>query len=293
VESGVTFFDTADVYGTGHSETVLGRALAGHRSDVVLASKWGNTFDEATRTMTGVDLSPEYVRRALVASLRRLGTGYLDVYQLHISDASTDDGARLRDACEELVTEGLIRAYAWSTDDPERAAVFATGRQCAAVQHECSVLHDAPELLALCDAHDMASIARSPLAMGLLTGKYGGQERPGAGDIRATPPGWLRYFVDGAASPAWLARIEAVRAVLTSGGRSLAQGSLAWLWARSPRTIPIPGFRTLAQVRENVLAMDHGPLRPEQRDEITKLLRDTDSRIVEAEANLEPKRLGY
>jgi len=272
VERGVSFFDTADVYGTGHSEELLGEALRGYRDEVVIASKWGNTFDPATRTLTGTDTSPEYVRVALVASLRRLRTDHLDLYQLHVSDASAEEGERLRDACEELVAEGLIRAYAWSTDDPHRAEVFARGAHCAAVQHECSVLHDAPDLLAVCDRYDLASINRSPLAMGLLTGKYGDGGGLPAGDIRSTPPSWLRWFSDGTASQEWLNRIGAVRDVLTSGGRTLAQGALAWLWARSGRTVPIPGFRTVAQVDDNVTALEHGPLSSEQMAQIGDLL---------------------
>ena len=86
LDLGVTFFDTADVYGTGHSERVLGRALGKHRTDVVIATKWGNLFDERTRIADGQDDSPEHVRRALTASLARLGTDYVDLYQLHLSD---------------------------------------------------------------------------------------------------------------------------------------------------------------------------------------------------------------
>jgi aryl-alcohol dehydrogenase-like predicted oxidoreductase len=272
LDLGVTFFDTADVYGCGHSEQILGRALTGHRDEVVLASKWGNTFSAETRTMTGADASPEYARQALLATLRRLGTDHLDLYQLHLSDASAEEGARLRDACESLVDEGLIRWYAWSTDDPQRAAVFASGRHCAAVQHECSVLHDAPELLDLCAAEDLASINRSPLAMGLLTGKDR-TARVGAGDIRATPPAWLRYFRDGVASPAWAAKVDAVREVLTSDGRTLAQGALGWLWARSPRTIPIPGIRTVEQAEQNAAALRFGPLLPQQAAKVDEILR--------------------
>lgn len=271
IELGVTFFDTADVYGAGHSERVLGRAITGHRDDLQIGSKWGNLFDESSGTMGGQDTSPEYVRPALLASLDRLGTDYLDVFQLH-PQPSAEEGARLRDACEDLVAEGLIRGYAWSVDDPERAAVFAAGEHCVAVQHELSVLHDAPEMLALCDKYELASINRSPLAMGLLTGKYGATSRLGAGDIRSVAPEWLRWFSDGVPSPEWLARVEAIREVLTSDGRTLTQGALGWLWARSERTVPIPGFRTVAQVEENAAAMSHGPLRPERMAEIDRLL---------------------
>ncbi|MFJ5222392.1 aldo/keto reductase [Streptomyces sp. NPDC088400] len=272
LELGANFFDTADVYGAGRSERVLGRALAGHRDEVVIATKWGNVFDESSRTMTGADETPEYARKALHASLSRLGTDYVDLYQLHLSDVDAEVGARLRDVCEEFVAEGLIRGYAWSTDDQARARVFTAGEHCVAVQHECSVLHDAPELLALCEESGVASINRSPLAMGLLTGKYTSADGVARGDIRGTPPGWLRWFTEDGASAQWVARAEAVREVLTSGGRTLAQGAIGWLWARSPRTVPIPGFRSVAQVEQNVGALDFGPLTPEQMKEIEGLL---------------------
>ncbi|MEU5083936.1 MULTISPECIES: aldo/keto reductase [Streptomyces] len=272
LDLGVTFFDTADSYGTGHSEEILGRALGKRRDEVVLATKWGNVFDPDTRTLTGTDDTPEYARRALTASLRRLGTDRVDLYQLHISDADPERAAELRDACEEFVREGLVRAYGWSTDDPERAAVFAEGPHCAAVQHALNVLQDAPRTLALCERLELASVNRSPLAMGLLAGRREGTLD--AGDIRSRPPAWLPgYASDGSgADPQWLDRIDAVRSLLTSDGRTLAQGALAWLWARSPRTVPIPGFRTVAQAEENAGAIEKGPLTAGQLAEIDRLL---------------------
>ncbi|MEU1001733.1 aldo/keto reductase [Streptomyces tibetensis] len=273
LDLGVTFFDTADTYGAGHSERVLGRALGKRRADVVVATKWGNVFDEETRTLTGGDDSPAYLRRALTASLRRLGTDYVDLYQFHLSDADPDQAALLRDACEELVREGLIRAYAWSTDDPARAAVFAEGPHCAAVQHALNVLTDAPAMLTLCEEAGLASINRSPLAMGLLSGKRRDRQPLEAGDIRSRPPAWLRGFGDGSgADPDWLARVDALRDVLTSEGRTPAQGALAWLWARSTRTVPIPGFRSVAQAEENAGALEKGALTAAQLTEVDRLL---------------------
>ncbi|MFD9132391.1 aldo/keto reductase [Streptomyces bottropensis] len=273
LDLGVTFFDTADAYGTGHSERVLGRALGKRRADVVVATKWGNVFDAATRTLTGQDDTPAHARRALTASLDRLGTDHVDLYQLHLSDADPERAARLRDTCEEFVREGLIRAYAWSTDDPDRAAVFAEGPHCAAVQHRLNVLQDAPELLALCEESGLASINRSPLAMGLLTGKHTPGRTLAVGDIRSTPPEWLPGFTaDGGADPQWVGRVEALREILTSGGRTLAQGALAWIWARSPRTVPIPGFRSVSQAEENAGALAEGPLTAEQMAEIDLVL---------------------
>ncbi|MFJ5994181.1 aldo/keto reductase [Streptomyces sp. NPDC092370] len=273
LDRGVTFFDTADTYGAGHSERVLGRALGKRRADVVVATKWGNVFDEETRTLTGGDDSPAYLRRALTASLRRLGTDYVDLYQFHLSDTDPERAALLRDTCEELVREGLIRAYAWSTDDPARAAVFAEGPHCAAVQHALNVLQDAPAMLRLCEEAGLASINRSPLAMGLLTGKRREGQRLEAGDIRSRPPAWLPGFGDGSgADPEWLARVDALREVLTSEGRTLAQGALAWLWASSPRTVPIPGFRSVAQAEENAGALEKGALTGAQLAEVDRLL---------------------
>jgi aryl-alcohol dehydrogenase-like predicted oxidoreductase len=272
LELGITFFDTADLYGTGHSERLLGQALAGRRDQVVVATKFGNTFDEDTRHFTGTNVSPAYVRAACEASLRRLGTDRIDLYQLHVENVDAGQAAAVQEVLEALADEGKIRAYAWSTDDPALASLFAGGRRFAAVQHELNVLNDTPEMLAVCEELGLASIDRGPLGMGLLTGKFRPGSRLAADDIRGTDPDWMTWFRDGRPAPEWLERLAAVREVLTSGSRSLAQGALAWIWARSPRTVPIPGFRTVAQVEENAAAMAAGPLTAAQLAEVDTLL---------------------
>ncbi|MPY62869.1 aldo/keto reductase [Streptomyces spongiae] len=273
LDLGVTFFDTADNYGTGHSERLLGRALGKRRDDVVIATKWGNLFDESTRTAGGQDDSPAHARRALTASLERLGTDHIDLYQFHMNDGDPERAAELRELCEEFVREGLIRAYGWSTDDAERAAVFAEGPHCTAVQHAMNLLQDAPEIVALCEELNLASVNRSPLAMGLLTGKHSAGKALEAGDIRSAPPAWLPGFTEGTGADAdWLERVESLRDILTSEDRTLTQGALAWLWARSPRTVPIPGFRSVAQAEENAGALAKGPLTPEQMAEVDRVL---------------------
>jgi aryl-alcohol dehydrogenase-like predicted oxidoreductase len=261
------------VYGAGHSERVLGRALSGRRDEVVIATKFGNTFDESTREITGEDASPEYVRSACEASLRRLGTDHIDLYQLHLSGYDPVEAVQVREALEELVTAGLIRAYAWSTDDPDRARVFAAGEHCAAVQHELNVLSDAPALIELCETHGLASINRSPLAMGLLTGKFDAGSRLPPNDIRGQAPAWLKWFRDGRPAPEWLERLTAVRGILQGGGRSLAAGALGWILGRSLRTVPIPGFRTVAQVEDNLSALEHAPLSADELRQVEELLR--------------------
>ncbi|MEU6076522.1 aldo/keto reductase [Micromonospora sp. NPDC047074] len=273
LDLGVTLFDTADTYGAGHGERVIGRALAGRRDEAVIATKWGYTFDEATRQATGEDASPAYLRRAVEESLRRLGTDRIDLYQLHLADLPVPRAEALVGTLEDLVADGLIRAYGWSTDRPDRAGAFGQGaRHATAVQHALSVLRDAPELLAVCDKYDLASVNRGPLGMGLLSGKYTAGSTLPRDDVRGVAPGWLEWFRGGRPAPEWLRRVAAVRAALTADGRTLAQGALGWLWTRSDRTVPIPGCRTVAQVEENAAALLRGPLPADQFAEVERQL---------------------
>jgi aryl-alcohol dehydrogenase-like predicted oxidoreductase len=272
IAAGVTFFDTAANYGAGHSERLLGRAVADHRSRVVIATKFGYGVDEARRVVSGVDASPAAIRASCEASLRRLGTDYIDLFQFHVGNYPFEQVGEVLDTLEALVAEGRIRAYGWSTDDPERALSLAAGRHCASAQHTLNVLQDQPRMLQVCDEADLASINRAPLAMGLLTGKY----RPGATfaatDVRHNTLPWMLYFQAGQPNANWLERLDAIREVLCSGGRTLTQGALAWIWGRSPRTIPIPGFRTVKQVEENAGALALGPLTADEMADVERIL---------------------
>jgi aryl-alcohol dehydrogenase-like predicted oxidoreductase len=269
LDMGINFFDTAANYGTGHSERILGQALAGRRQDVVIATKFGFIVDEANKHVTRFENDDDVIRSVRPAcedSLRRLGTDYIDLYQLHVWDYPVDRAHEVRDVLEALVREGKIRAYGWSTDSPELARVFAEGEHCAAIQHDLNVIMDAPEMLALCEKHNLASLNRSPLARGALTGKYRRDTLFAENDVRRDE--WsINHFFEPT-----LDKLEAIRGILTSGGRTLAQGALAWIWARSTATIPIPGFRNVAQVKENAAAMQFGPLTTEQMLAIDNLL---------------------
>ncbi len=272
-DMGITFFDTANVYGAGHSERLLGKAIAGRRDKVVIATKFNAVFDETTRRVTGSDASPAGIRRACEDSLRRLDTEYIDLYQFHDNGYPPEKAAPVRDTLEELVKEGKIRAYGWSTDFPRSAEVFAQGEKCTSIQLQLNVFESNPEVLAVCEKYNMAAINRGPLAMGLLTGKYTADSKPTIDDVRGVKsPEWMKYFKNGQPNPEFLKKLEAVRQVLTSGGRTLAQGALAWLWGRSSKTLPIPGFRTVAQVQENCQALQFGPLNPAQMAEIETIL---------------------
>ena len=273
-DNGITFFDTSDAYGTGHSEKIIGEAFADMRDKVVIATKFGNVIDAEQRALVGQQADEAYIRAACEASLRRLRTDYIDLYQFHLGDYPAEKAPKVQAALEALVSEGKIRSYAWSTDNVANAAVFAEGPHCAAVQHRLNLFEDAPEIIALCERHNLASVNRSPLAMGLLSGKYSAQSDFAANDIRATPDlGWMAYFKNGKPNPELLRRLEGIREILTRNGRSLVQGSLAWLLARSPQTVPIPGIRTVAQAVENAQAMQFGPLDTDQMAAIDTLLR--------------------
>jgi aryl-alcohol dehydrogenase-like predicted oxidoreductase len=272
LEMGVTFFDTAANYGCGHSEQILGRALAGRRSQVVIATKFGYQVDPKTKQVgfygddQDSDLLVSHLRQDCEASLRQLGTDYIDLYQFHIGNYSPTKAAAVRDALEDLVAESKIRFYGWSTDRPEGARIFAQGKHCVAIQHDLNVIKDAPEVLAVCDEFGLASINRSPLMRGVMTGKYAADAKFQPNDVRNRD-----YFQREWLVPT-LDKLDAIRQILTSGGRTLAQGALAWIWARSPRTIPIPGIRNVAQATENAQAMQFGPLSDDQMKEIEQLL---------------------
>lgn len=267
LELGVTLFDTAAVYGCGHSERILGRALKGRREEVVIATKFGIDFDEAKREVIGInmDITPEYVRAACEASLRRLGTDYLDVLQLHPAEYETARAHEVRDALEGLVGAGLVRTYGWSITHAEGVELFAEGRSCAVTQNQLHVLDDHPEFLRACERLNVAWLCRGPLAMGLLTGKYRQGSQMAPDDVRG---GW---DTTAGAEAVQLEQLAQLRDLLTRDGRSLAQGALGWVLARSPLTIPIPGFKTVQQVEENAGALASGPLNTETMAEIGRV----------------------
>lgn len=268
LELGVTFFDTSDVYGCGHSERILGQVLADRRKQVTIATKFGNIFDEQTRRITGASAEPAYIRRACEASLRRLRTDYIDLYQLHIGNYDLGRVDEVLETLERLVDEGRIRWYGWSTDDPERAAAFSRGPHCAAIQQRFNLFEGNRETLAVCESEGMASVVRGPLAQGILTGKFTPESTLPSNDVRHN---W--DFRQGEQAKR-LEALGAIREVLTAQKRTLAQGALGWLWARSKVMVPIPGFRNVAQVEENAAAMWFGPLGEDQMQEIDALMAE-------------------
>ena len=264
LDLGIDFFDTADAYGRGHSERILGQALAGRRHRAVIATKFGEPFDEQSGERTAEELSPAYIRRACQASLRRLDTDYIDLYLFHIRDYDLERAEEVRHTLEALVDEGKIRYYGWSTDDLERARFFALGSHCTAIEHRLNIMMDAPDMLALCDEYDLASINRIPLAMGMLSGRWTASTQLPEEDRRSEFFEVPEFVQD-------LERLRAMGQVLTRDGRSYVQAALGWIWARSPRTVPVPGFRTVEQVEEDAEALRLGPISEQQMQEIRRL----------------------
>jgi aryl-alcohol dehydrogenase-like predicted oxidoreductase len=260
IELGITFFDTANNYGAGRSERVLGQALAGRRDGVVIATKFGSIFDEQTRMHFDnrtLELTAAGIGEALEASLRRLQTDWVDLYLLHAGQAEPERALQAIPVLEDLVADGKIRAYGWSTDDPARAEAFAAGEHCAAIEFHMSLSRLPAEMLAVCTRHDLAGIVKQPLNSGVLTGKFTAETTFGRDDGR-----YEIDFTQGLGAQR-LEQIEQVRGALTEDGTTMAQAAVAWVLTRSDRTIPIPGFKTVDQVEDLAGAAARVPLTDE------------------------------
>ncbi|OLS13169.1 MAG: Aldo-keto reductase family 1 member C1 [Promethearchaeota archaeon CR_4] len=272
IELGVKVFDTADYYGCGHSEELLGKTLADSRKEFTIISKFGNTFDIATKHGIGTDASPKYIRTALADSLKRLKTDYLDIYLLHLWDYPADAGQPVMDTLDDLVIEGKIRGYGWSTDSTSRAKTYASRENYVAIESELNLFKDTHEIVALCEKERLLNLIRTPLAMGLLGGKYTRESQLPSDDIRTASPEWIAYFKNGQPTPGFLQKLESVKQILTEDGRTVAQGALGWILARTPNAVILPGFKNARQVEENITTLKYGALKPSQMKAIDDIM---------------------
>lgn len=271
IDNGINFFDTADCYGAGHSEKILSKVLKKRRSEVVIATKFGYVFDEKTKNIHAEDNSPEYIKKACKESLKRLGIDYIDLYQFHVGFIKKEEALAAIGALEELKEEGLIREIGWSTWDEEAITLFP--EKLATIQHVSNVFSPNNQLIDLCKDNDLISLNNSPMAMGLLGGKYKPGDKIPKGDVRASGFDWVPYFKNGEPNQEYYTKLESIREILRSNGRTLAQGALAYVMAQSDNTIPIPGFRTVKQAVDNAKAIELGPLTNNQVKEINNLLK--------------------
>jgi aryl-alcohol dehydrogenase-like predicted oxidoreductase len=265
LDGGISFFDTADVYGCGHSERILAEALGSGHDDVAIATKFGYTYDEVTRESPGTDASPRYIRQACEASLGRLHRDVIDLYFFHLGDYPIESSDDVIETLESLVDEGKIRSFGWSTDDADRAEYIAQHSHCAAIEQAFNLFRGDTATLEVCERYGLASVVRSPLGMGLLTGAVTPARAFSGSDLRS---GW---DFDGDKGTE-LAALASIRDVLTRDGRSLTQGALGWLLARSDAFIPVPGIRTVSQAEENAGTLAVGALADDQMAEIGEIL---------------------
>lgn len=271
LDHGIRLFDTAQAYGTGHSESVLGAALKG-RDDVAVVTKIGIDIDAATRTITPGQTDTTLIRDSIRASAQRLQRDHIDLILLHLNDLPIDTATPIFDMLAGLHRDGTIGAYGWSTDFPDRATAFRDHPGFTTVEMAMNVFFAAEHMVPAVEEAGLIALIRSPLAMGILGGRYDAKSTFAGNDVRSQNQQWHGHFNDGRVSPLRLEQLDAIRDILTSGGRSLAQGALAWLWARSPNAIPIPGFRTPEQVNDLAGALEAGPLTPDQMAEIEALI---------------------
>jgi len=269
LDHGVQLFDVANMYGAGHVERLLGDALRdGKREQAILHVKFGASFDEVTKRQIEYEppLEPQWIHWSLEGSLRRLQTDYIDVFQFQIADYPLEHLGDIIGVLNDLVEQGKIRSYSLGTGDVERATTFAEAPHCADIITNHNVLMDAPEMLNLVEKHGVALLAGIPFYIGLLTGKYSPQTRFPANDLRHQFDFALQRFSD------LFGRLDAITDILQSDGRTIAQGALAWIWARHDASIPLPGFKTVLQVEDNAGALAFGPLTYEQMNAIDAIL---------------------
>src|SRR4051812_1559514 len=255
LEAGITLFDTSDTYGVGASEELLGRSLGSRRDDVVVATKFGMDMGGANGPDWGARASRRYVRKAVEASLRRLGTSYIDLYQLHQPDLVTPIEETL-EALTELVQEGKVRYVgcsnfaAWEVVDAHWTAASAGLRPFVSAQNEYSLYNRAAEeeLLPALNRLGVSLIAYFPLAYGLLTGKYKrGQEAPEGTRLSSESQAHRLAGAD------W-DRIEALEAFADERGASILEVAIGGLAAQPGVASVIAGASRPEQVEANAAA---------------------------------------
>jgi myo-inositol catabolism protein IolS len=264
VELGVNFFDTADMYGWGHSEEIVGQTLKPYRDGVFIASKVGYWHDHQYRRT--FNESKDYVLRACEASLGRLQTDRIDLYQCHLS--RTRRWTEFLDAFEVLQQQGKIRYFGVSTFDYEVVQGFNERNNLWSVQMNYNLLDRNPEQTTLpyCQKHGIAFIARGPLATGKLSGKYTKDSRFDSEDIRSR---WL----EGDNRKNFERDIEAVerlKSVAAQLGITLPQLAIRFVLTHEAVSIAIPGAKNRSQLEANVAA---GNLSPLMRDEMAVVER--------------------
>ena len=249
LDRGVTLLDTADMYGWGHNEDLVGRAIAGRRAGIVLASKFGQVRREGG--LNGVDGSPAYVAKACDASLKRLGVDIIDLYYQHRVDPTVAIEETVG-AMAELIKRGKVRALGLSEARPETIRRAHRVHPITAVQSEYSLLYraEAEETLRTTRELGIAFVAYSPLGRGLLTGQIRNAADIPEGDGRRRHPRFSEANLG-----TNLALVERIETIAHAKACTPAQLVLAWLLAQGPDIVPIPGTKRTERLVDNLGAL--------------------------------------
>ena len=263
LEKGITFFDTADVYGDGHSEELLGQAMGGRRSRFIVGSKIGWIGFDHDKGVSSYD-SVEKLISGVESNLRRMNTDYVDVIQCHISFREPNMEIFL-EGFDKLKHQGKVRAYGVSTGNFEYLKAFAGGGGASTLQTDYSILNRTAEreIFPYCRENSIGVIVRGPLAMGILTGKFDKDSTFGEGDFRSrwkdNPAEYMVFLND-------LEKVDQLKAV--ADGQTLAQLALSFVMDNPAVSTVIPGAKTPEQLEDNVQAALSGGLSDDQRKAI-------------------------
>lgn len=254
LELGVTFLDTADVYGMGANERLVGRAIEGHRDEVVLATKFGITPDPSGSRRAGVnDVNgrPEYVHAAIDASLERLGVDHVDIYYQHRADPNVPIEETIG-AMADLVSVGKVGHLGLSEASADTIRRAATVHAISALQSEWSLFSRDIEadVVPVCRELGIGIVSYSPLGRGLLTGTITSTSQLEANDFRRTLPRFEDHNLD-----ANLKLVEVIRSIANDHGSTPAQIALSWVQQQGDDVVPIPGTKRRRYLEENVAAL--------------------------------------
>ncbi|WP_102960918.1 aldo/keto reductase [Mangrovicella endophytica] len=251
IDRGVTFLDTADMYGVGHNEELVGKALKGRRDEVVLATKFGNVRGPNGERL-GISGKPDYVRFACEASLKRLGVEVIDLYYQHRVDPQTPIEDTVG-AMAELVREGKVRALGLSEASPASIRKAHAIHPIAALQTEYSLWSRDPEdeILPTVRELGIGFVPYSPLGRGFLTGRFRSEADLPEGDFRRGSP---RF--SGENFQKNLDLVGKIEALAARKGVKSSQVALAWVLAQGEDIVPIPGTKRIPYLEENIAAAD-------------------------------------
>lgn len=249
LDMGINFFDTADVYGMGHSEELLGRAMKGRRDQFIVATKIGWVGFDGGKGVSAYDTVDKLIA-GVETNLRRLDTDYVDLIQSHI-DFREPNMEVFIEGFQKLQAQGKVRAYGVSTSDYSYLQAFNADNQASTLQIDYSILNRTPEaeIFPYTLENDLGVLVRGPLAMGILTGKFTAETTFGEGDFRQS---WIedeekhQTFLDD------LAKVEKLKAL--ADGRTLAQLAIQFVMAHPAVTVAIPGAKRVSQLEENLKA---------------------------------------